>query len=439
MEPRTIQNFRLVEKLGEGGMGEVFLGLDTMLERKVAVKALRPELMARQDIVERFRSEAIALAKLNHSNIATLYSYLNFENQFFMIMEYVQGETLDLHLRRNGAMHWAEATRLVCQVLKGLEHAHQMGIVHRDIKPANIIITDDGVPKLMDFGIARILETARLTRVGHLVGTLEYISPEQVAGKETDSRSDLYSLGAVFYEMLTSRLPFKKNTDYELIKAQIEEKPEALRRINPDIPSGLEKAVLKMLHKKPGKRFSDAAACCDALERVLSKLPADAAVKTMPSAKKVAMPSFLKTWWGNLKIWWGKYLGPQWEKYLKPWWEKYPGVVILMVAGSIAVIIFGLVALNHISTGRTPRTGQIASPVQLPQDNRQQPIEPPAQAGKKNLPQPVPVPIVKKSPPRQPAPEEIKKVVVKPPAETRKKEPVPPPPPENSKGWGIRK
>ena len=173
-------------------------------------------------------------------------------------------------------MKWEEAADLICQVLKGLEHAHQMGIIHRDIKPANIILTKEGIPKLMDFGIARILETTRLTQAGHLVGTLEYISPEQVSGKETDARSDLYSLGAVFYEMLTGQLPFKKNTDFELMKAQIEEHPQAPSRIVSDIPSPLEKVVLCMLQKTPDKRFPNAAVCFKELERILSATPSKA-------------------------------------------------------------------------------------------------------------------------------------------------------------------
>lgn len=333
MKTSTLDNFKLVEKLGEGGMGEVFLGRDLMLEREVAIKSLHPELMARRDIVERFRTEAIALARLNHPNIAMLYSFVQSENQFFMVMEFVPGETLDARLRRQGAMHWAEAVSLICQILKGLEHAHRMGIIHRDIKPANIIINNENTPKLTDFGIARILETARLTKTGQLVGTLEYISPEQVEGKDTDSRSDIYSLGAVFYEMLTGQLPFKKNTDYELIKAQIEETPQALRKISSDIPIQLEKIVLRMLNKKPAKRYPSATSCLTELERILDSEKSDNAPRLE------SRPTFLKTCW-----------------------KKYPGIIVLIIAVSIAGIIIALVLLDLPPVGRKSPPTQITIP-----------------------------------------------------------------------------
>lgn len=426
MEPRTIQNFRLVEKLGEGGMGEVFLGLDVMLEREVAVKALRPELMSRPDIVERFRSEAIALAKLNHPNIAMLYSFINFEEQFFMVMEYVPGETLGHHLQRQGTMHWAEAARLICQVLRGIEHAHQMGIIHRDIKPANIILTADGIPKLMDFGIARILQTARLTQVGQLVGTLEYISPEQVEGKETDSRSDLYSLGAVFYEMLTGQLPFKKNTDYELIKAQIEESPTAPGRIISDIPSRLEKTVLRMLHKNPEKRFPSATACLTELEYILSLTPSNAAPR-----QKEAMPSFLKTYW-----------------------KKYPGVFVLIITAGIACIILVLVLLDFLSTEDKPIPSSV---IPSPSFVEQVPLKPdlpavqavPPETTKKNIP---PSDSLKRAPDPLPPPPSISRKAPSNPSEKSRKNVSTAPQPKNiektkpadptenqQKGWSIRK
>ncbi len=425
MEPRTIQNFNIVEKLGEGGMGEVFLGLDVMLEREVAIKALRPELMSRPDIVERFRSEAIALAKLNHPNIAMLYSFFNFEEQFFMVMEYVPGETLGHHLQRQGAMHWAEAARLICQVLKGIEHAHQMGIIHRDIKPANIILAVDGTPKLMDFGIARILQTARLTQIGQLVGTLEYISPEQVEGKETDARSDLYSLGAVFYEMLTGQLPFKKNTDYELIKAQIEESPTAPGRIISNIPSQLEKTVLRMLHKNPDKRFPSATACLSELEYILSLTPSNAA-----NLQKEAIPSFLKTYW-----------------------KKYPGVFVLIITAGIACIILVLVLLDFLSTGDKPIPSRgISSPTFV----EQAPLKPelpaaqavPSEAPKENIP---PADSLKKVPGPIPSPSISRKAPSNPPEKTKKDVSIAPRPKDiektksadptenQQKGWSIRK
>lgn len=256
---RELGHYRIMEKLGEGAMGEVFKGLDTLLEREVAIKLLRPELSNRPDIVERFRTEAVALARLNHTHIATLYSFLPHESQYFMVMEFVRGESLAKLIERNGALPWQQAVGLVSQALEGLEHAHRLGVVHRDIKPSNMMVTHIGVLKVMDFGIARILEKARLTRAGHLIGTLEYMSPEQIAGLDTDARADLYSLGVVLYELVTGRVPFEASSDYDLIKAQMEEPPKPPRIRVPDLPAAVEEQILRALEKKPENRFESAA------------------------------------------------------------------------------------------------------------------------------------------------------------------------------------
>src|ERR1041385_6498438 len=218
----VVGSYKVTEKIGEGGMGAVFKGIDLMLEREVAIKMLRPELASQPEVVERFRTEAITLAKLNHPNIATLYSFLRNGEDYFMVMEFVRGETLDDVIRKFGSMSIERAVPLFCQALEGIDHAHRMGIVHRDLKPANVMLTDAGSIKVMDFGIARVLGTARMTRQGNVVGTIEYMSPEQVRGMESDARSDVYSLGIVLYEMLTGRVPFNCDSEFEMMKAQVE-------------------------------------------------------------------------------------------------------------------------------------------------------------------------------------------------------------------------
>ncbi|MEW6207291.1 MAG: protein kinase [Acidobacteriota bacterium] len=250
-----VGSYKITEKIGEGGMGAVFRGIDVMLEREVAIKMLRPELASQPQVVERFRSEAVTLAKLNHPNIATLYSFLRQGDHFFMVMEFVRGETLDDVIRRLGAMPVEHATTLFCQALEGIEHAHKMGIIHRDIKPANMMLAMDGALKVMDFGIARVLGTARLTRQGSVVGTIEYMSPEQVRGEEGDARSDIYSLGILFYEMLTGRVPFHSTSEFALMKAQIEDPPPPPRAFAPHIPIQIEQAIMRSLAKKPEARF----------------------------------------------------------------------------------------------------------------------------------------------------------------------------------------
>ena len=253
-----IGNYKIEKKLGEGGMGAVYKGIDMMLEREVAIKALRPELGSQPQVVERFRSEAVTLAKLNHPHIAILYSFFRQADDFFMVMEYVRGETLDNVISRRGTLPCEQAITLFCQALDGIDHAHRFGVIHRDIKPANMMLTDTGTLKVLDFGIARLLGTARMTKAGNLIGTIEYMPPEQVRGKETDARSDIYSLGILLYEMLTGRVPFASENEYELMRSQIEDQQPPPRQLNPAIPEIVEQAIMRAMAKNPDDRFQTA-------------------------------------------------------------------------------------------------------------------------------------------------------------------------------------
>jgi serine/threonine protein kinase len=253
-----VGNYEITDKIGEGGVGAVYKGVDLVLEREVAIKALRPEWTSQPEIVERFRAEAVTLARLNHPNIATLYNFLNQDDTFFMIMEFVRGETLDNLIRRTGAMRCRDAISLLCQALEGIGYAHRHGVVHRDIKPANLMLTDTGFVKVMDFGIARVLGTARMTRQGHIVGTIEYMSPEQVIGQEGDARSDVYSLGIVMYEMLTGRVPFESDSEYNLMKMQIEAAPVTPKNLGLSLPPSVESTMMRALAKSVDERFQSA-------------------------------------------------------------------------------------------------------------------------------------------------------------------------------------
>jgi eukaryotic-like serine/threonine-protein kinase len=289
----VVGNYKITEKLGEGGMGAVYKGVDLMLEREVAIKALRPELASQPQVVERFRSEAVTLAKLNHQNIAALYSFFRQGDEFFMVMEFMRGRTLDEIVSKSGPMSCEEAVPLFCHALEGIGYAHRLGIIHRDIKPANMMLTDDGTLKVMDFGIARVLGTARMTRAGNLIGTIEYMSPEQVRGQETDERADIYALGVLLFELLTGRLPFASENEYELMKMQIEHAPPAPRSLAPHIPEAVERAILKAMAKRPEDRFQSAGEFRD--ELLVAELPASvadalAAVKTSASARASKPP-----------------------------------------------------------------------------------------------------------------------------------------------------
>jgi serine/threonine-protein kinase len=258
MTANVVGNYKLVEKIGQGGMGAVYRGVDLMLEREVAIKVLRPELAGNPEILERFRTEAVTLAKLNHPNIATLYAFFRQGDDFFMVMEFVRGETLDHAIQRAGAMRVDTAVPVFCQALEGIGYAHKLGIVHRDIKPANMMLTPDGSIKVMDFGIARVLGSARMTKQGNIIGTIEYMSPEQVRGLETDARSDIYSLGILLYEMVTGRVPFASDSEFDLMKAQIDEPPPPPRQFAPHVPEMVEQAIMRSLAKMPEARFQTA-------------------------------------------------------------------------------------------------------------------------------------------------------------------------------------
>lgn len=262
---RVIGNYKIESKLGEGGMGAVYKGVDTMLDREVAIKALRPELASQTSVVERFRSEAVTLAKLHHPNIATLYSLFRQTDELYMVLEYVRGETLDSILQRRGALSSNEVIPVFCQILDGIDHAHELGIVHRDIKPANMMLTEKGTLKVLDFGIARLLGTNRMTRAGNVIGTLEYMPPEQVKGQETDARSDIYSLGMMLYEVLTGRAPFESENEFELMKLQTEAMPAPPRALNASIPAEVESAIMRAIQKSPDARFQTAGEFREAL------------------------------------------------------------------------------------------------------------------------------------------------------------------------------
>src|SRR5262249_13448172 len=193
---------------------------------------------------------------------------------FFMVMEFVRGETLEALMRRSGAMPCDRAIALFCQALDGIDHAHRLGIIHRDIKPANMMMTEGGTLKVMDFGIARVLGRARMTKQGHIVGTIEYMSPEQVRGQETDARSDIYSLGILLYEMLTGRVPFSSDSEFDLMRMQIEDAPQPPRSFASHIPQAVEQAIMRSLAKRADARFQTAGEFRTVLSKAIGVLAA---------------------------------------------------------------------------------------------------------------------------------------------------------------------
>ena len=253
----TVGKYRIVDKLGRGGMGTVYKAVDQTLDREVAIKVLNPDLTD-ADVLKRFRGEAVTLARLNHPGIATIYELHHQDDELLMVMEFVRGETFHDLSDRLGPLAPPQAAHLCMQVLDALGHAHRGGVVHRDLKPANVMITDGGAVKVMDFGIARVLGTEHFTHGGYMMGTPAYMAPEQVLGREIDGRADLYSVGVVLYRLLTGRLPFNADTAISMVQMQISEPPTPLVTFRPDLPAWCTAIVDRALAKSPSDRFQSA-------------------------------------------------------------------------------------------------------------------------------------------------------------------------------------
>jgi eukaryotic-like serine/threonine-protein kinase len=261
-----IGHLRVIGSIGVGGMGAVWHAVDELLDRHVALKVIRPELLSRPGLAERFRSEAIVLARLQHPCIAALYGLDKRGDEFVMVMEYVDGQTLDSLLVQQNTLPWPEASRITRAILDALDHAHESGVVHRDIKPANVMLTRAGRVKVMDFGIARLVGAQRQTRTGAAVGTPSYMSPEQLLGQEVDGRADVYAVGTLLYELCTGHLPFEVEGDYLRMIAQLQEVPKPPSTHNASLPPGLDTIVARALEKEQGDRYATAGEFRDALE-----------------------------------------------------------------------------------------------------------------------------------------------------------------------------
>ena len=284
-----IGNYRILEKLGEGGMGVVYKALDINLDRTVAVKALNTQLAGNPELEQRFRNEAKAQANLNHTNLATLYALLIEEGRPWMVMEFIEGETFEQMVQRRGPIPSEEAVPLFRQALLGIGYAHRMGIVHRDIKPSNMMLNKQGIVKVMDFGIAKVLGARGMTKTGTQMGTAFYMSPEQVLNKNVDIRSDIYSLGVTLYEMLSANVPFSGDSDYQIMTDHVNAPPPLPTRFYPYIPQGIQNAVMKALEKNPDARFQTVEEFGAALEQPDKFVAAPVPIPlVVPSATPVA-------------------------------------------------------------------------------------------------------------------------------------------------------
>lgn len=293
---RTLGDFHILRRLGQGGMGQVYLAEQISLKRRVALKLLRPDLAADATSLQRFRLEAEAVARATHANIVQVYAIDQAEGLHYMALEYVEGRNLKEYLAKKGPPSALQAVGLMRQVASALQRAAELGIVHRDIKPENILLTRKGEVKVADFGLARCLapdtQPLNLTQSGQTLGTPLYMSPEQVEGKPLDPRSDIYSFGVTCYHMLAGHPPFRGTSAFEVALQHVRDEPTPLQSVRPDLPPGLCAVVHKMMAKKPEERYPTGRELLRDLTRVREGLAGSTAgAISLPSATLSPLPA----------------------------------------------------------------------------------------------------------------------------------------------------
>lgn len=378
-----IGDYEVLAVLGAGGMGKVYKVRNVISDRVEAMKVLLPNLAEQPELGERFVREIKLQATLNHPNIAALHTALHFENQLLMLMEFVDGITLD-ELVRGGPLRLDEAIHYIAQVCDALAYAHGKGIIHRDLKPSNMMLTPDGVVKLLDFGIAKFAQDRSMTKTGFLVGSLPYISPEQIEGlPDIDARTDIYSLGITLYQLVTGRVPFEADSEYSLMRKHLQEAPVPPVQVMPDVPQGLNDIILTAIEKDRNRRFQSAAAMGAALRGLGASL---GVTTTAPAAGAASPPASAGGWsaapptpeqaWGAPPV---------------PEPRKHSNRALYVVIGSLATIAVLVVAAIQLprffgTRAGAPAAAETAAPAPEAQPARQtEPVaepqdQPPAMA-----------------------------------------------------------
>jgi serine/threonine-protein kinase len=328
--------YELEELVGTGGMSSVFRAHDRLLDRKVALKILHQQYSGDDDYVERFKREARSVAALSHPNVVTVIDRGEHEDRQFIVFEYVEGENLKRLIERRGPAPVPNALELAIQIARGLAFAHQQGLIHRDVKPQNVLLNGDGRAKVTDFGIARSLNVQRgMTQTGTVLGTSDYIAPEQAQGQRVDEHTDVYSLGVVVYELLTGEVPFPGENFVAVAMRHINEEPPSVREKRPDVPVRVDEAVRRAMAKRPEDRFPTMDAFCAELEACLAELQAAGTQVARPAVRRQHRPRF----------------------------SAWPLIVALVVlAGAVAV---GAVLILRNGNGGSPSGGTSGGAVHL--------------------------------------------------------------------------
>ena len=270
LEGKLLGNrYEIIEKIGSGGMATVYKARCLVLKRYVAVKVLREEYTTDNEFIKRFNTEAESAASLTHPNIVSVYDVGKEGNLYYIVMELIKGKTLKEIILEDGKMGWKWSVKIARQIASALETAHRNNIIHRDIKPHNIIITEEGVAKVTDFGIAKAVSNSTITAFGTTIGSVHYFSPEHAKGGYTDAKSDLYSLGVVIYEMVTGKVPFDADTPVSVALKHMQEKPVEPIKLNPAIPQSLNDLIMKAMEKEPSMRYNTATEMIQDLDRII--------------------------------------------------------------------------------------------------------------------------------------------------------------------------